>query len=366
MNTDARPVRVLLKALVLFVLINIVYGIVDPSLGAVSAYNSIFPGRVRFPFGVSADPYVVTVDNLDVMAASHAIAAPKSSDEYRVVIIGDSSVWGETFSVQDSISEQWNHLDNQCGERKIRFYNLGYPHPSVIKDMIILDKAMEYEPDMVVWFVTLNTIIPRRLSPFIIANRERATKILDTYDITYAREEELAQAKITFYDKTLVGRRSDLARTTRLQALGLVWKATSLDKRMSAKRPPLSQDVKDHYNYRGWETGTNLQKKMLLDALAAGHTIAKDIPVLLVNEPIYIASGGNSEIRYNAIYPRWAYDQYRQVLAAEAQMQEWNYLDLWDVVPAQFFSDTGLHVSAKGERILVEKIHPNLRAIACP
>ncbi len=84
MKSQTHPLRVLVKALILFVLINVIFAWLDPSLGTISAYNHVIPGRVRFPFGSATDPYVVMVDNLDVMTASHTISAPKRQGEYRV------------------------------------------------------------------------------------------------------------------------------------------------------------------------------------------------------------------------------------------------------------------------------------------
>jgi len=366
MKSDIHPLRVLGKALALFLLINLVYALVDPSLGGISAYNHVIPGRVRFPFGSATDPYVVMVDNLDVMAASHAISAAKKPGEYRVVLIGDSSVWGEKISANDSISEQWNGLNLQCNGRQITFYNLGYPHPSIIKDLIVLDKAMQYDPDMIVWFVTLNTLMPRRLSPFLAANSEEAAKVLNTYNIPYSHEDELLMQKPNFLEKTLVGRRSDLARAIKLQALGLLWMATDQDKRASKPLAALSQDVDDDPRFRGFAPGVNIGKKMAFNALQAGHDMAGSVPILIVNEPIFIASGRNSDIRYNDVYPRWAFDQYRDAMAVEAQISQWNYLDLWNAVPDSEFSDTSLHVSAQGERHLIQSINPALLETACP
>jgi hypothetical protein len=366
MKSDIHPLRVVMKALILFLLVNIIYALIDPSLGAVSAYNHVIPGRVRFPFGSATDPYVVMVDDLEVMTASHAISVPKKQSEYRVVLIGDSSVWGEKISAHDSISEEWNSLNMECNVRQITFYNLGYPHPSIIKDLIILDKAIEYDPDMIVWFVTLNTLMPRRLSPFIAANSEEAARVLTTYNIPYSREDELALQKPSFFEKTLVGRSSQLVRMIKLQALGLLWMAIGQDKRNSAPNPGLSPDVDHDPKFRGLAPGVNLSERMVFDALDAGHTIAGSIPILIVNEPIYIATGQNSDIRYNDVYPRWAYDQYRQAMSAESQKSQWNYLDLWNAVPAGEFSDTSLHVSAQGERMLIQSINPSLQKIACP
>jgi hypothetical protein len=366
MKSEVHPLRVLGKALILFILINILYGLIDSSPGKVSAYNLLTPGRVRFPFGSVNDPYVVMVDDLDVMAASHVISLPRKAGEYRVVLIGDSSVWGEKSAAVDTISEQWNAQHIQCNGRELKFYNLGYPHPSVVKDVIILDKAMEYEPDLVIWFITLNTLIPKKLSPFIAANSDRAARVLAEYDLSFSREEELALHQPSFYDKTLIGRRSDLARAVKLQALGLLWMASGQDKRTSAKIPALSQDVDADARYRGIEPGKNLRNKLLFNVMTAGQDIAGSTPILIVNEPIFIVSGQNSDIRYNDVYPRWAFDQYRAEMAREARQLQWNYLDLWNAVPAMYFSDTSLHVSAEGERLLIQKINPTLQEIACP
>jgi len=365
MKTEIHPFRLVVKALLLFILINIIYALIAPPIYKVSGYNTIFPGRVRFPFGDGSDPYIVAVDNLDAMVASHAISAPKKPNEYRVVIIGDSSVWGEDLTAQESISWQWNQLNDQCNKMELEFYNLGYPHPSVVKDLMILDKAMEYDPDMIVWFVTLNTLVPLQITQFIAANSDRAAKIVETYDIPFNYENELVASNVAFYRKTLVGRRSDLARAIKLQALGFVWSATETDVSLPAEPVRLSPDVKSDDRYKGMTPDTDLENVMLLKVLTTGHAMADSLPVLLVNEPIYIATGRNSEVRYNDSYPRWAYDQYRNVMASEAEKNNWHYLDLWDVVPVEYFSDTRFHVSAEGERLLVEHVNPVLQTIAC-
>jgi hypothetical protein len=90
---------------------------------------------------------------------------------------------------------------------------------------------------------------------------------------------------------------------------------------------------------------------------------------LVVNEPIYISSGQNSDIRYNSFYPRWAYDQYRQLLATwtgSTQMllqADHNYLDLWDVIPLDEFTDTPVHLTPEGTRLLAERIGAELESL---
>ncbi len=42
--------------------------------------------------------------------------------------------------------------------------------------------------------------------------------------------------------------------------------------------------------------------------------MAGDVPVLIINEPMFISDGQNSDLRYNSFYPRWAYDQFHRLL----------------------------------------------------
>jgi len=365
MNRQISPLRVLVKALCLFVVINILYALSNPQVSRVSGYNVIFPGRTRLPFGVTSDPYTVTVDNVDTMFASHTISAGKTSKEFRVALIGDSSVWGETLGAYEVISEQWNKLNMRCGDETIKVYDLGYPHPSVIKDLVILDKVVEYDPDLIIWFVTLNTLISQRVNPFLAANPERLGKVLTAYDISFKQGRKLVEKEPNFYEKTLIGQRSNLARQIKLQMLGIIWTATRSDTNTLAEDHLPNQRINDDPHYHGMQPPDDITNMLLFSALTAGQSIASSVPVLIVNEPIFITNEANGVVRYNLTYPRWVYDQYRQAIASQAQNAHWNYLDLWNTIPPEYFSDAGLHLSAVGERLLIEQINPTLQSIGC-
>ncbi len=73
MNATVRPLAVFFKALALFVLVNVLYGLVQPRVADVYAYNRFIPGLERMPFGVSTDPYTLTVDNADAMGGMQGI-----------------------------------------------------------------------------------------------------------------------------------------------------------------------------------------------------------------------------------------------------------------------------------------------------
>ena len=106
--------NVILKAMVIFVIVNLVFLWADPisDLGRLSAYNAIFPGRVRLPFGEDFErSYNISILQLDAMFASHELSdGAKPADEYRVLLVGDSSVWGFLLDPDETISARLNKL----------------------------------------------------------------------------------------------------------------------------------------------------------------------------------------------------------------------------------------------------------------
>jgi len=78
----------------------------------------------------------------------------------------------------------------------------------------------------------------------------------------------------------------------------------------------------------------------------------------LVNEPMLISSGANSDIRYNFFYPRWAYDDYREIMTSLSHGNGWTYVDLWNVVPANEFTNSAIHLTPAGENLLADVLAP--------
>ena len=69
-----RLFAVLLKATVLFRLFNFAFLFIGRTpLGRISLYNSVFPGRERFPFGETPESYNLSLFDLNVMFASHVL-----------------------------------------------------------------------------------------------------------------------------------------------------------------------------------------------------------------------------------------------------------------------------------------------------
>jgi hypothetical protein len=100
--------------------------------------------------------------------------------------------------------------------------------------------------------------------------------------------------------------------------------------------------------------------------LEAGLRMTEGIPVILINEPMLISVGENSDLRYNFLYPRWVYDQWREMMSARAEAGGWNYLDLWNIVPANEFTNSAIHLTPLGESLLVGRAEQSILQESCP
>jgi hypothetical protein len=59
MIPEVHPLRVLLKAILLFIVFNVAYALVDPPAGKISLYNHLISGRLRFPYEQEPSSYFV-------------------------------------------------------------------------------------------------------------------------------------------------------------------------------------------------------------------------------------------------------------------------------------------------------------------
>ena len=354
------PLRVVGKALVLLILLNLIFAALYPmeALGQLSLYSWLLPGRERLPYGEnSALSYNLSLYNVPAMMASHIAQRPKTEDEYRVLLIGDSASWGWFLDNDDTLAGQLNALDlrREDGKRVV-VYNLAYPVMSLTKDLMFLDAARGYDADLILWPVTLESF-PREkqlFAPVVQQNPERVRPLIETYDLGL----DTADARFvdpTFLERTAVGQRRNLADLIRLQLYGFSWAATGIDQYIPGEITLRRSDFEPDVSWQTFpEPVTFTEEDLAWEVLDAGRALAGETPVLLVNEPMYISSGSNSDLRYNSFYPRWAYDQYRQLLGEKAQQEEWLYLDLWDRIAPQEFTDTPVHLTPQGSRQLAE------------
>lgn len=365
---DRRFIRnVLLKALVIFLVLNLLWTQVDSEmLGTLSLYDHLFRGRERFPFGENpAESYNLSLYNLYAMFESLRLDATEvpPPDEFRVVIIGDSSTWGTLLKPEETLAGQLDALNLVTSDgRHVRFYNLGYPTLSLTKDLMVLKEAMEYEPDLILWSLTLESFPRNRQleSPIAANNRARISDLQKRYALNLDLPPDTRTPFQRFYDDTIVGQRRALADLLRLQLYGVMWSATGIDQAYPATYTPAARDLEADATFNGWQ-GPHLDADQLsLDVLDAGMQMAGDVPVVLINEPVLVSSGRNSDIRYNFYYPRWAYDDYRALLGTRSAAEGWSYVDLWDTIPQQLFTNSAIHLDPAGVAMEIHALLPQI------
>ena len=348
--------NVLIKALILFLAANGLFAACDmlPILGRISLYNRLFPGRTRLPYGEDpASDYNLSLFNLEAMFASHEISAQPEAGEYRVMLIGDSSSWGFLLAPEDTLAARIN-AESEGG---VHVYNLGYPTMSATKDLLMLDYAMHFQPDLILWMVTLESLPQTKQldSPILQHNAEAVRALIAAYGL-HSDPQDPRLIDPTLWDRTLAGERRPLADLVRLQLYGFLWAATGTDQYLPAEFDPPQWDLDADEAFHGLEPPVLKEGDLAFDVLSAGREMAGNVPLWIVNEPIFLSRGANSGIRYNFFYPRWAYDAYRALLTDRCDAWHLVCYDFWDRIPAEEFSNSAIHRTPRGEAMLAEEL----------
>jgi len=350
-----KPLRIILKSMILFVVFNYSFVFVPSSaIWRLSIYNSVIPGRPRFT--QEAD--------LDFLFDTHEIASSgRRPNEYKVLVLGDSSTWGSLLNPEETFSGIINSSNIEtCRKQPVHVYNLGIAQLSLFKDLIILQRAMSYHPDLIIWMITLNsTLRETKQHPIVNSNPEIAQELIDKYKLGIKIN---SNNTVSIRQKTFLARKNDFARFIQFQLDGLRWWSTG--ENVHKDYQPISLNVSADNSFGGLPPPTLDPHLIEFEVLHAATLIAQDTPVIIVNEPIQIVTGKNKEIRYNKNYPRWAYDQYRDLMKAQAEQNHWNYKDYWNLLPPTEFSDSAVHRTANGEKMVAKKIGELILETACP
>jgi hypothetical protein len=354
--------NIVIKTIVLLGLCNLAYGVLQPIdiLGRISAYNVIFPGRLRFPFGERPDlSYNLTINSLEAMFSAHEIdGSPKQKNEYRVLLIGDSSVWGYLLPPQDTLSGIINRSEVSLADgRIIQSFNLGYPTLSLTKDLLIMQQATRYEPDLIIWLVTLESFLRSKQldSPLLKNNPQKIVELVQELDLQVEMPPFWYNIP-PWWQRTIFSQRRELADLFRLQLYGVLWAATGIDQAFPAEYELPSNDLDNTIEYGAMLPPVLDLQLVAFDLLQSGQRLAGEIPLFIVNEPIFRGTGANREIRYNFFYPRWAYDQYRMQMERLSQVSGWHYLDAWELVDPSEFTNSAIHISPAGSQQLAKAI----------
>lgn len=355
-----KSLRILFKASLLFVIFNFAFAYVpDAILWRISLYNTVLPGKTRFPLE----------ENLEEIFNAHEIASSAlRKDEYKVVVLGDSSVWGYKVNPDETSASLVNaaHI-SVCDGKTVHIYNLGYPAPLVLKDMLILQRALSYQPDLIIWNITLLSMLETKQdvrSHVLMKNNPTATNNLMNQ---YGLGAEIGYLPVSSSQhQTFLDQRNDLARFVKAQLDDIRW-ATTGGEQVDKTYTSLEMDVNSDLVFKKYNLPPPTLNRNLLhfEVLAAGVKMAGNVPVIFLNEPIQIVTGANSDVRYNKMYPRWVYNQYRTLMRAHAAQAGWDYVDQWNIIPPTQFSDTTFHRTTIGEKIFARTLQALILKNAC-
>lgn len=359
---------IIARAFLFFILLNIFFIPINRHVpyGKVSIYNNIFPGRERFPFGENPDiSYNLSINNFDAMFASHVVSAKiNDRDTFRLFVVGDSSVWGILLEPEVTLPNLLAlHFGQLCPEKKIQVFNLGYPTLSLLKDALIIEYAQRFNPDMIIWPVTLESFpLKTQLESPIIANNFRyVKKLIQKFEFPI----EIPQQNNNIFKDTIFLHRRNLADLIRLQLYGFLWAATGIDQYYPQTYSPAQRDLDDSIEYKGFKPGELIEDDLSFEIIENIIDKYQEIPFIIINEPILISKGENANYRYNYYYPRWAYDQYRELLRFRMGEKGIQYYDFWDFIPESEFTNSSIHITADAEskfaNVILNNIYMNCK-----
>lgn len=358
-----RLFRILLKTILILAVLLAGYYLLQPEagMGNISFYNSLLPGRERLPFGENPrTAYNFSLSNLNAMFKSHEISATgaSSEEEIRVAVLGDSSVWGTLLRPDETLA---GHLDGKSLQLngtsfRLKTYNLGYPTLSLSKDLLLLNRALAYQPDLILWPLTMESFpIDKQLTTPLAADNLNEMKSVFLKAGSLPGWFEKTRSGTDWRGKTFFAQRRSLWDLIRLQLYGISWAATRIDQDYPTDYPVPTLDFQQDNTFHS-VPGIYPNKLMAWEVLDIGKKIAADVPILLINEPMLISDGQNSNIRYNFYYPVEAYDAWRLEFLDRCKTSGWNCQDFWNILPKEAFTNSAIHYNSNGAAILADHL----------
>jgi len=371
-GTRSYYLRVVGKALLLFVVFDVLQAAahLDRRLESLSIYRRMVPPMARLD--IMRDYPTPVMWRLEPLLDAHAIGGPKAPDEFRVAVLGDSGSFDLFSPARDAIPGQMTRLGATIGGRKLRAYNLSYQTPNPLKDLVVLEHALRRSPDAVVWFVTLYDLAADAPPPFrpdvhlvLRVNRDDVRDLAARFSISTWETRALFGKPDRWWRRSILfqgDRYRDWALLVARGALDAVTPGDPSDT-WRARRPWIgSAPLPEQPLFRDLGPDDPPMPNARWKTLEAGKALADEgrVALLLVNDPIFRASGPRSDREYNSYYGRAIYDRYRAVLARYCAERGIALLDLWDFLAPWEFGDTPQHylpgANARIARAVTERL----------
>ena len=351
--------RVLLKAIIILVVVNLICAATNFNpvryLTRINSWGLVGHGRERLIYQNDLKNGILPIDSL---MAAHAIAyTPKANDEFRVLILGNSGPYGAGLSDDETISAQLSQRNIRINGKKIVAYNLAFPSGDVVSSTIILDAALAYQPDLIISFVTANMFNNRasfwdQESVFMLLNREALEKIARQYDMSEWLTPRLSPHPVGY---ELIG----------------IHDSGTLIPWLSSLFYPFTQPQIEHPNWRiaqdqvpaepnNFDTvpGTYPVLNPTWNFLDISQQMANKVGarLLVVNQPTVVVEGPHADVSYSRLYGRAFYDTYIATIQSYTQTHHLTYADMWQLIPANYYTDSELHFDTIGVKLVVDEL----------
>jgi hypothetical protein len=332
-------IQVAWRVIAWFVGFNLLYLIVQPLDRGITLYNSVFPGRLRLAYvkeGHSA--LMVNEYRLSRLLADHVLSRPKQADEYRILMLGSSELWGDSNLADETAPVMLDRMGIQREDGKIiHAYNLGYVWPNTFKDLMILTYTLKHlpdQPDAVVLFVNNKSFqIVIGSHPLYADNADLGVELIERYHIQGIDAPPLyaaASSAPRWVRHSFIGERDDLAYWLINQLFSVAWWATGRD----LIQPPRMPEQTSRAQIDSW----SLDYQGVLEAFAALSV--------------------EYHFEFSIVVPPSNYDSsvFVDALSEKTQPLTIPLLDCSDLLPPEEFTDLSLHFTAAGHQRLAQEI----------
>jgi hypothetical protein len=302
---------------------------------------------------------------LELLLRQHELCWRKAAPpgELRVVLFGSSAVYGFPLSAEESVGGCLNRHFAGRGARA-RLFNLAFVNPYQLRDALIIREALAYDPDVILYPLTLaefHHIAPMPFPPvikFFDANRGPLSAMISAPPP--GLEEPLSR-----YGQHLQRRGSNHYPTDQLREAGLFVRlgarslAESIAARLNAPLPPFQARPKGHQavydcSETEWKMASSFANWKQWNVLAYLEVLQRElgVQVLIVHWPIAHQPLGAC---YSVRYTNAAVADFATWLREESAARGLGYLDLHDLLPLDLFLDS-LHPSPQGHRRVAEAV----------
>lgn len=355
--------RVMLKAIILAVVINVICLVTHfnpvATLTRLNLWGLVGNGRARLIYQSDVRNGFLPIESL---LATHVLAyTPKAPDEFRVFVFGNSGPYGAGLDDEETLAGQLNQANIRINGKRVVVYNLAFPNSNVVTCTLILNAALRYQPDLAITFVTANMFNNEQTywdqtQVMINLNRERLEQLAAEYGMTDWLEPRLSPRPFGY---ELLGIRDQNTLIPWFDSLFypfVQYPIVHPNRRIAQEPLPATPN-----NFEAI-SGTYPVLNPTWDFLTISAQMMQAVGgrFWVINQPTVVIGGPHSDDSYSPLYGRAFYDAYEATIQSYTQTRHLWYTDMWQVVPAEYYTDSELHLNKQGTSILAKTLTAEL------